>query len=75
MPLNVGGGVGLGLLLSFILCVLLCVRGSRAANPSAGARGLLLVCALYVLSLSSSSVSCVVGEDTALIGGGPEVVN
>ena len=51
MPLNVGGGVGLGLLLSFILCVLLCVRGSRATDPSAGARGLLLVCVLLALSL------------------------
>lgn len=48
--MNVGGGVGVGLLLSFILCVLLCVRGSCAANLSAGAGGCSL-CVLYMFSL------------------------
>jgi len=77
MPIVAGGGVGLVLALFPCLYCVRCVAGSRATQLDAGGMGAGVVFPSCVCcSLSSSSfVSCVVGEDTALIGGGPEVVN
>ena len=72
MPIVAGGGVGLVLALFPCLYCVRCVAGSRATQLDAGGMGAGVVfppCVCCSLS-SSSFVSCVVGEDTALIGGG-----